>query len=215
LSDVQAVSVSALDGIGTDARLQAPTWEQCAQGSDLDNVREGSSKEWNERSLSFAVDVLNIIPVQPSIGLQWETVFKFLSLFTSPKNINFETTHMYHGAITNMDIKSLYVSNIVGSEYCIASNDGQKVHDKVVTSLSRKRKIHLSFENITIVSSAFLYSAIGQLYDGKFSDKDIEENLKITGLSSDHDFLLNRIKQRAKEYYKCPEKFERAANMES
>lgn len=218
MSEVQVVNVSALSGIGTDARIHGLAWGQYFQGlePDVDNVPDSSSKDWNEMLFSFAAEVLESIPDQSSLERLWETTFRLLACFTLPKNIKPETVHLYSGAIASMDAeKVISIRDVVGSEVCIASDIGQSVYLATKAAISQGKKICLSFENIIIISSAFLNSSIGQLYNGEFSDEDIEERLRIINMSPDHLFLLERIKQRAKEYYKDPERFERATRMAS
>lgn len=134
----------------------------------------------------------------------------------SPENRNGGTTHTYRGAIASMDVENVVsIYDMIGSEACIASDLGQRVYDTIKNAISQGKKICLSFESITIISTAFLNSSIGQLYNGEFSDEEIEKRLRITNMSPDHVFLLERIKHRAKKYYKDPDRFERAIRMAS
>jgi len=185
LSEVQVINVSALSGIGTDARIHGIAWGQYFQGlePDVDNVRDSPSKDWNEMLFSFAAEVLESTPDQTSLERLWETTFRLLACFTLPKNIKSETVHLYSGAIASMDAERVIsIRDVVGSEVCIASDVGQSVYLATKAAISQGKKICLSFENIIIISSAFLNSSIGQLYNGEFSDEDIEERLRIINM---------------------------------
>lgn len=137
--------------------------------------------------------------------------------FESEDEFYFQPQPTYTEDVINMNrsgkiiwSKTIKIVDIIGCDFCIASDYGQSVYDVIKTTLNRGDHIQLSFKDVKIISSAFLYSAIGQLYNGDFSDSEIETNLEIADISADHNFLLDRITARAKEYYKNPERFERA-----
>lgn len=103
----------------------------------------------------------------------------------------------------------LSIFEIVGSPLCVASSDGQKVHDRLAAALKEGRGITLSFHNITTLTSAFLNAAIGQLY-GTLSEGEIRSLLKVQDIQSDDLALLKRVIETAKQYFKDPEKFDQA-----
>ena len=103
----------------------------------------------------------------------------------------------------------LSIFEIVGSPLCVASSDGQKVYDRVMAALSKKRNVALSFGNITALTSAFLNAAIGQLY-GVFSEDQIRALLTVEDMQQDDIALLKRVVETAKQYFKDPQKFDQA-----
>lgn len=106
-------------------------------------------------------------------------------------------------------IEEIRLTEIVGSDLCIASEDGQKVHDAIKKALQEEKKIRISFKNVDDLTSAFLNSAIGQLY-GEFSEDDLKCNLAVSDASHEDLLLLKRVIQRAKEFFKDKERFEMA-----
>ncbi len=106
------------------------------------------------------------------------------------------------------DIK-ISVFGTVGSPLCVASGDGQKVYDRLSTALENERCVVLSFHNITTLTSAFLNSAIGQLY-GTFSEEEVRAQLKVEDMEQDDLALLKRVVDNAKLYFKDPEKYSQA-----
>jgi len=98
---------------------------------------------------------------------------------------------------------------IVGSQLCVASNDGQKVYDRIAKSFRDGQKVVVSFHNVTSLTSAFLNAAIGQLY-GKFSGDQIRANLQVKDMAPEDLALLKRVVDTAKEYFKDPERFKKA-----
>ncbi|MCL2101686.1 MAG: STAS-like domain-containing protein [Fibromonadales bacterium] len=101
----------------------------------------------------------------------------------------------------------LRVYQIVGNEVCVSADDGHKVYESIKTFISEKKKIVLSFQNVTMLTSAFLNTAIGQLY-GSFSEKDIKLCLSVSNLPELDLVLLKRVVENAKCYYSDPQKME-------
>ena len=103
----------------------------------------------------------------------------------------------------------LSVYEIVGSPLCVASDDGQKVYERIGKALRQGRSVALSFMNITSLTSAFLNTAIGQLY-GEFSEQEIRANLSAKDMEPDDLFLLKRVIETAKAYFKNPKLHKKA-----
>ena len=99
------------------------------------------------------------------------------------------------------------IFEVVGDPLCVASNDGQKVYDRLAAALEADRSITLSFRNITTLTSAFLNAAIGQLY-GPFSEEQIRSRLKVEDIEPDDRALLKRVVDTAKLYFKDSQRFE-------
>ncbi len=104
--------------------------------------------------------------------------------------------------------KDIVVSifEVVGSPLCVASGDGQKVYDRLAAALKQDRRVSLSFRNVSTLTSAFLNTAIGQLY-GEFNEKQIRALLKVEDMESDDVTLLKRVVDTAKQYFQDPERF--------
>jgi len=92
------------------------------------------------------------------------------------------------------------IATIVGGGLCVASEDGQKVHDKIVPLIREGRKVALSFEGVDTVISAFLNAAVGQLY-GEFPEERIRELLSVRDISQDDISILKRVVENAKRYF--------------
>ncbi|MGC9327331.1 MAG: STAS-like domain-containing protein [Candidatus Hinthialibacter sp.] len=107
------------------------------------------------------------------------------------------------------DVIQINVYEIVGSEFCVASDDGQKVYDQISKILQNHKKVILSFRHVQSLTSAFLNSAIGQLY-GRFSEDEIKKNLSVKDMDNDDLYLLKRVVDTAKDFFKDPQKFKDA-----
>lgn len=108
-------------------------------------------------------------------------------------------------------VNSLLISvfEVVGSPLCVASDDGQKVFNRLSIALEKKKSVTLSFRNISALTSAFLNAAVGQLY-GQFDEEHIRNLLKVVDMESDDVELLKRVVDSAKLYFQDPQKFEQA-----
>ncbi len=98
---------------------------------------------------------------------------------------------------------------VVGSSLCVASDDGQKVHDRLANALKGGHNVTLSFRNITMLTSAFLNTAIGQLY-GTFDEQQIRSLLRVADIQPDDIALLKRVVDTAKLYFKDPQRFDQS-----
>lgn len=104
---------------------------------------------------------------------------------------------------------TLSVFEIVGSPLCVASDDGQKVYERIAAALKEGRSVVVSFLNVTSLTSAFLNAAIGQLYNS-FKEDQIRAKLKVQDMQPDDLALLKRVVDTAKAYFKDPKRFKEA-----
>jgi translation initiation factor 2 alpha subunit (eIF-2alpha) len=98
---------------------------------------------------------------------------------------------------------AIKVFEVVGSKLCVASSDGQKVHDQIAAALKAGKHVSLSFSNVESLTSAFLNAAIGQLY-GDFSEQKIRGSVSVSEMSADDVELVKRVVEAAKQYFKNP-----------
>jgi hypothetical protein len=108
------------------------------------------------------------------------------------------------------DQMELSVVGIVGSGFCVASEDGEKVHAAIASALRERKKVVLSFNGVTDLTSAFLNSAIGQLYS-EFGEDEIKANLSVTDTTADDRHVLKRVVDRAKQFFRNAGPFHQAA----
>lgn len=108
-----------------------------------------------------------------------------------------------------MENTKVNIINVIGDVYGVEAEDGQKVYELIVKVLSEKRKVTISFQNIQMLTTAFLNTAIGQLYRD-FSEDFIRENLTVSEISDSGKVALKRVVDTAKLYYKDPEALERS-----
>ena len=68
------------------------------------------------------------------------------------------------------------ISSIVGGGICVSSDDGHKVHDVIHEIITSGDRAQISFASVTRMTTAFLNSAVGQLY-GEFSEDFLKSRL--------------------------------------
>ncbi|HLF97811.1 MAG TPA: STAS-like domain-containing protein [Methylococcaceae bacterium] len=100
---------------------------------------------------------------------------------------------------------AISIFEVTSSPLCVASDDGQKVYDRLALAMQAKRSVALSFRNVTTLTTVFLDTAIGQLYS-VFSEEQIRSLLKVQDMQADYLVLLKRVIETAKLYFKEPRK---------
>jgi STAS-like domain of unknown function (DUF4325) len=104
----------------------------------------------------------------------------------------------------------LKIYDIVGGPVWVSSEDGQKVYEKLIAAFKSGRTVDLSFANRQIMITAFLNAAIGQLYNGEFSESFIQEHLNPVDIAADDLAMLKRAVDNARNYFKNPDRFTQA-----
>lgn len=105
--------------------------------------------------------------------------------------------------MSNKVKKSVY--QIVGTDICVEADDGKKVYDVINEFIRQKQEVVLSFLNVTMLTSAFLNTAIGLLYKD-FPESDIKKYLSVADIDSTDAVLLKRVVDTAKLFYASPDR---------
>lgn len=107
------------------------------------------------------------------------------------------------------DVQNIHLVSIVGSGICVAPEDADKVFREILKALERGKNVQISFDGVEDLTSLFVNTAIGQLYN-KFSEEDLKARLSVVHASPQDLATLKRSIDRAKEYRKNPERFHSA-----
>ena len=103
----------------------------------------------------------------------------------------------------------LSVAKVSGHSLCVASCDGDKLYEHIAKALEANSCVVLSFSGVTLLTCAFLNSAIGRLY-GKFSEETIRALLKVEDIEQDDMLLIKAVTDNAKQYFKDPQRYRQA-----
>lgn len=105
----------------------------------------------------------------------------------------------------NMDSKMIKVTEIIGTNLCIDSEDGKLVKEKIADGIRNYDSVIVSFEDSEMVTTAFLNTAIGALYKD-FSEEEIRNKIKLESMIDKDKALLKRVVETAKIFYKEPDR---------
>lgn len=108
-----------------------------------------------------------------------------------------------------MEALTINIVNVIGDIYAVEAEEGQKVYDLIRKAFDNGNKVILSFLNVEMMTTAFLNTAIGQLYKD-FSEEKIKEFLHVQDISDSGIVSLKRVVDTAKLYYKDPDALKRS-----
>lgn len=97
------------------------------------------------------------------------------------------------------------IYNEVGGRAAVSDADGNKLFEKITLALRGGNSVLLDFINIEILTSAFLNTAIGQLYKEDYSVDFLRQNVKTINMQAEDREILKNVLIRAKEYYQNPD----------
>lgn len=106
-----------------------------------------------------------------------------------------------------MEEVTISIYNTVGDSFCVDAEDGKKVYELIHKCLKENKKVKLSFQNVEMLTSAFLNTAVGQMYRD-FPEDQIKTSLSVEALSPEDLTLLKRVNNTAKLFYKNPDRLQ-------
>ncbi len=93
--------------------------------------------------------------------------------------------------------------NILVKEYigprCILKEDGQKLHDKIVSLFKAGDEVTLNFINVKMFASPFFNYSIGQLFNS-FKMEDIKSKLHVENLEPVGHSIIERVIENASRF---------------
>ena len=109
------------------------------------------------------------------------------------------------------DTATIRLTDVVGSGLCVAVADGELVFEAIRRELDAGRQVVLSFSGVENLTSAFLNAAVGQLY-GAYKGKEdmLSERMSVVDADDQDLETLLRTIERAKEYFRDPDRFSAA-----
>ncbi|MBD2184466.1 STAS-like domain-containing protein [Aerosakkonema funiforme] len=105
---------------------------------------------------------------------------------------------------------TLVVTEVVGDNLCIATDDAQKVYEQIAAAFKEGKKVILSFKDAEDLTWPFLDDAIGQLYKF-FPEEQIQSSLSFVDITPDDLEFIEDVVYWVKEYLKNPQRFKEAA----
>jgi hypothetical protein len=141
------------------------------------------------------------VDVSSNIGVSWIVPYEYHSLGSViPQSRKTGTVYTANGATANMKVETVIrVRDVIGSEFCISFRDGQRIFELIRDTISKGKRVTISFENIKSLSAAFLESAIGQLYLSGIPESKLKADITLEGVSPERKLLIERAISEAKE----------------
>jgi hypothetical protein len=93
----------------------------------------------------------------------------------------------------------------------VSSDDGDNLFVEINKLIKSGLVVELDFAGISIITTAFLNSAIGQLYS-EYNSEQLNHSLKLINVSEEDKILFKKVVERAKEYFANKKGFEDSAN---
>lgn len=111
----------------------------------------------------------------------------------------------------HLNMTTLNISKIIKNDSAVSSDDGETVYQLILESLRSKEIAELDFAGISIITTAFLNTAIGQLYD-VFSSEELNEYIVLKNVQREDTIQFKKVIERAKEYFQNKKGLEDNAN---
>jgi len=109
------------------------------------------------------------------------------------------------------EMTNIVVKDVISRATAVSSDDGDVVYNNILAELTKKRTISLDFDGITLMTTAFLNSAIGQLYS-RYTSDELNETLKLKNVAEEDRVMFKKVIDRAKQYQANKKGFEDSAN---
>ena len=107
---------------------------------------------------------------------------------------------------------TISVFNLVGNGFCVEAKDGDAVFNSISKALQQEQSVEISFHNVEMLTSAFLNTAIGQLYRD-FTEEKIRKLVNVVDMADTDIALLRRVIETAKLYSKDPSWLEESVKL--
>lgn len=108
-----------------------------------------------------------------------------------------------------MEAIKIIVYNVVGNSFCVEADDGQLIYDLLDKAFKENRITQLDFQNVEMITSAFLNTAVGQLYRD-YAASFIKEHLSVVNMLPEDMSLLKRTVDTAKLFYSDPDRLQKS-----
>lgn len=99
------------------------------------------------------------------------------------------------------------IHEIVRGDTAVSVSDGDGIFGKISKAFEKDKDVELDFSEINLLTTSFLNSAVGQLYDQYDSDF-LNAHFNVVNIAKEDRPLLKKVIERAKSYFKDRESFE-------
>lgn len=97
-------------------------------------------------------------------------------------------------------LKNVDAKEVASTAFCVSSVDGHKLHEVIFDTLSRDGEVNVSLSHVRRLTTAFLNSALGQLYN-EFPFETVDRKVRFLDGTPQFSSLVERVRKRAKIYF--------------
>ncbi len=105
----------------------------------------------------------------------------------------------------------LQIADIIGGNAAFTPTAGDRVFEQIHGSLQESAETVLDFKGVSLITTAFLNAAIGQLY-AHYNSDFLNQHLRLQNVAPDDTKRFRMVLDRAKEYFADKTKFEEDRN---
>ena len=105
-------------------------------------------------------------------------------------------------------MKEIKIVEEVSLKKAATSDEGLPIYEKIIASLNDGEGICLDFQQVELVTTAFLNVVIGRLYE-KYTSEELNEKITFSGLRPEITSRIKAVSETAKNYYKNQELYNR------
>ena len=113
------------------------------------------------------------------------------------------------------NVHTVPISRLIGSDVAMTPDEGDEVRAHIERILDAAQDDHvrvvLSFSDLAIVTSAFLNTAVGRLYE-RYDWPRLSRVLSVADASDRYNELLRRVVKTAKNYYSDTDRFRQSVD---
>jgi len=110
-------------------------------------------------------------------------------------------------------LMQVLIKDKISKRFAVSTEDGDKIYHIIIGNFLKKEKVTLDFEGITLMTTAFLNAAIGQLYsNNQYSSEFLNNYLSLINVEEQDAHLFRLVVKRAKEYFANKDGFEKNSN---
>lgn len=105
---------------------------------------------------------------------------------------------------------NISIKDIISSNFAVSTDDGDKIYGLLNLYFRKEEKVVLNFDGITLMTTAFLNAAIGQLYsNSQYSSDFLNNYISLVNVDEQDKHLFGLVVKRAKEYFANKDGFEK------
>jgi hypothetical protein len=104
---------------------------------------------------------------------------------------------------------TINVRDFTGCPFAVATEDGNRLHDRIAPLLAADTPVALSFAGIDVLSGAFLVASIGP-FCADYSEADLDRLLTVRDIAANDRETVKRNLVNARRYYANPAAYDAA-----